>query len=542
VARGFFSRLLDLFPQPELTQAVLQAEAGLALGDDLEPNLIDKVLPVLNRRGAVDHVAKRLRSDRTIMFNADGPMLARGRAARLNHVMAFAVLQASAKAGVQIRRSTGKIAGVVKDSSGFHVTGPVSAGGPPSDPFGMVILRHGPNRAERYGVVSPYYGDYRAYAAILLTSAPELAEPPRLHPSTFAFFDPLFSNRFLDLQSNQARIALTRTRDTTLLISWDSAAHMPIQQGVQDLKALAFQCERLTKPVTLQLNAARAQLSTYGDVLFRLAKASAGNIKLESGADFGSEWNDFDSTIAAGSTFTSPYPILELPDATSLWEALEQCLLRHIDAGLETVINTTACDAIGPIHADIVATLKPTWSGWRTVIDASPKMRSDFLKLLVRVEQAGPERWDGNHGCLPNLVAALVLMLATHAGESFLPAQCTPGNLMFGGTAVGLGSGCDRVLGRPIADMQDPEAWNVDALILSAATEEMFADAGLISDAGATPPTLLRPARVAPVVVQNTRIWRERLNAGPSHWTPAVLKEFASWRARQDAQLKDISC
>lgn len=535
---AFTSEFLSLFPQPELAQVVMDAENSVAPGDDLEPAFVEKVLPILRRRGVVDYLTARLRKDRSITFNADGPTLARGKAARLNQVMAFAVLEAAKKAPLNIARSLGKVANVTKHNGTFNVVGPLGAGAALNDPFDTVILRHGPNRLQRYDNVSTYYSGYRTHVEKLLTSTPNLSEPPRLHPATFAYFEPLFSGAFLDHQSQQSRLALAQIRNSTVLIRWDQAAHIATQQGPQDLATIARECERLSAPITLQFDASPAHLEPHAEVIARLARASGGKLKLTSGVNYALDWAVVDSAIPVGAALTSPEQISGLPAIDLLWAALDQSLLRHVDAGLQTVIVTSACAAIGPIHSDIVAMLSPTWTAWRTVIDASPEMLRDFLKLLVRVEQAGPERWDGDQACLQYLVAALVLMLATHAGEPLLPSRCTPGNLTFGGNAVGLGSGCDRVHSKPIADMQNPELWNVDALILSGANEEMFADAGLIRDGGVTPLTLLRPVRVPPVVVQNTRVWRERLAAGPAQWTPAVLKEFAKWRKRQDAQLK----
>jgi hypothetical protein len=273
----------------------------------------------------------------------------------------------------------------------------------------------------------------------------------------------------------------------------------------------------------------------------RLARASAGKLIVRATPSFGDEWRKIDPGIADAPLFANPYAICAMPEPTALWQTLEQCLLQYLDKGLQSVVATNQCSTIGPIHPDLAATLLPTWNKWRQVIDNSPDIRRDFLRLLVRVEPAGSDTWDGDVGAVPNLVAALVLMLATHASEELTPAQCIPGNLTFATHAVGLGSGCDRIRGTPIADLQDAEVWSVDALILSGATEEMFANPGFIGDGGSPTQTLLRPTRVSPAVVQNTRLWRDRLKAGLEKWKAAVASEFSNWRARQDAQLRDES-
>jgi len=534
----FTHEFLSLCPQPDLARAVMVAEARVAMGGDLECEFNDQVLPILKRRGAIDSLQKQLRRDRSIVLNARGPLLAKGKAARLNQVMAFAILRASKEASVKITRSVGKIQGVTKTSNSFSVDGPLVDGAPLRVPLDMVILRHGPNRGARYQPVSALYSGYRSHLGALLAGTPTLGDPPRLHATTFAYFDPRYSAAFLDLQSQQARSARAQVRQAVVLIRWDEAAHIATQQGAQDLASVAAACECLSTPATLHFDALPSRLDGHSDVLLRIVRASAGKLKATSTPDHASQWREIEPAIGADNAFSSPESIRELPPVDALWTALDECLLRCLDKGLDGVVSSLVCDAIGPIHADIAATLPPTWKQWRATIDASAAVRVDFLRLLFRVEQAGSDRWDGNHACVPNLIAALVLMLATHAGEALVPAQHPRGNLLFRGDAVGLGSGCDRVLGQNIADLQDPELWSVDALILSGAKEEMFADAGLIRDGGEAPPTMLRPTHVAPAVVQNTRVWRQRLQAGLTQWKPAILQEFARWRARQDAQLQ----
>ncbi|MBY5592869.1 hypothetical protein HFO49_36790 [Rhizobium leguminosarum] len=125
----------------------------------------------------------------------------------------------------------------------------------------------------------------------------------------------------------------------------------------------------------------------------------------------------------------------------------------------------------------------------------------------------------------------------TSPGEALLPALCAPGNLFFGGNAVALGSGCEHINDRPIADYSDASQWDVDALILSRGEDGMFQASDLLTDAGEAPTSLTRACRVAPAVITKSLKWRKLLNGDIKIWRDAVNKEFDAWRARQQKQL-----
>ena len=96
---AFTRRFLNFFPDDALRVTTEAACAGIAAGDDLEAALNAHLSPLLIERGVLDRLSQLLRSDRRVTINSSGPLLAATKAAQLNQVMAFAVLEAAKHAG-----------------------------------------------------------------------------------------------------------------------------------------------------------------------------------------------------------------------------------------------------------------------------------------------------------------------------------------------------------------------------------------------------------------------------------------------------------
>jgi hypothetical protein len=365
---------------------------------------------------------------------------------------------------------------------------------------------------------------------------PGLFDPPEIAPQTFLFFEKLYVQQVVDHQLKEAAFELQRRRANTIVLSWDAASQRPVQQGPIELTDLARECEQRSGPMNIHLSLPPAKLKTHAEVLSRLASASGGSIRLEIDVSMISDWCGLSEAKPAANLFASPYRALRLPDAGSLWRALDDSLMRQLEAKLQHACTSNFCPTIGPIHSTIASGLMATWTQWCRDMNLNLQMRSDFLRWLVDLDPRIKDGWDGNISNLDSICAALVLMLATHVGEALRPNQCTTGNLNFRDSAIGLGSACEYISDLPISDHQDIHAWSVDALILSGAKEEMFATAGLMGDGGYAPTTLIGSVRVTPAVIQNTRVWRSRLSGDVLGWSTAVSAEFDRWKKRQDNQ------
>lgn len=533
----FTSEFLDLTGRRDLAYSVQAAENSVASkGADLAPYFKSLVLPILEKRGIIDHIGRRLRDDRSLVFNAN-PILGKNMASRLNQVMVYSVVEAAKAKGGLLSFSSGRVTGVHKNGTVFNVQGPQINDAALLLDFDEVIVRHGPDKDARYAPVAAAFASYKEAHGAIIVAHPDWTEPPQLAAETFDYFDGLFSDAMSDLPSKQAREAQAKDRRQRILVSWDRAFHEPMQQGQLDLLTVASKIESLSEPITLVLALPPDKLADYLPPLKRLVLASRGQLRLATVVEHHARWQDISAAVSSLGAFPTPYEPRPLPKPDELNQAVDEMLLRALDLGIQAVIVSGKCPGIGEIHATLTSSFDATWKSWRASIHASPALRSEFLRLLFQVELEGKEPWPGDHGALPGLVAAVVLMLATHLGQTLLPATCSPGNLQFGTNAVALGSGCLHIAGKPIDDFEDPDAWNVDALILAGAREEMFRNAGLISDGGERPTSLLRPERVSPVVITAARKWRRLLEAGQDDWRSAVVREFAEWRDRQDKSL-----
>jgi hypothetical protein len=537
----FIRWFLAMSPGSELADAVRSAEAATRPNMDLWPAYEAYVESVLHRQGIIRELERKLRRDRRVVFNTEGPALSRGAAATLNQVMVFALMKAcEARGEGLIRRSTGHVDSVLRRADGhLDVEGPVPEVGDLAG-FKDVWLRHGPDRAARYRPFQIYYDAYKLHRSELVAGRPDLAGPPRLHLETYAFFDPL-ADAFVDAGRRADLRVAREVRNRTLVIGLDQATGRVYQQGARIAEELAETLGHLPE-YSVQLRLVPDALGLARDELLRLSRASAGRIVLTTGPDYLAAWQTIDPAVRCfDADVNMPFARCAAPQASRLALAIDTYLLELLGAAMVEIVASGYCPEIGQVHASIVAAIRPTWIAWQGVFAADTSLRAHFLRLLWRVEQAGLEPWDGDRGALDRLTAALVLMLACGAGvEDLRPSVCSPGNLSFEAAGIALGSGCNRIGMRRVDDCRDPAAWSVDALILSAASELVFDETGggpLLIDAGAPSSSLMRAARVAPAVIQNRRDWRVFLEIGVEEWREAVRRELDAWRGRQDAQL-----
>jgi hypothetical protein len=141
--------------------------------------------------------------------------------------------------------------------------------------------------------------------------------------------------------------------------------------------------------------------------------------------------------------------------------------------------------------------------------------------------------WSGDHAQLPRMTAALLLVLATNLEEPLMPASIKRGNITFSGNAEALGSGCDTIEGGPLTIWDQPDQWDVDALILSGSAEvEVYSPDDNVLNAGAIGVGMRSARRVRPAIIRNDRAWRQKLNGPLATWKQAVQQEFEGWRQR----------
>jgi NAD(P)-binding Rossmann-like domain len=521
----------------ELAKVVRAVEEEVGHGEELWHTYEARVLPVLSRNGLVDLVSNRLRKDRTLMFNA-AVRFAKGKAARLNQVMMLALVEATKGTGT-LKFSSGDVAEVIKRDSMFEVKGPICEKSRPLPKFHRVILRHGPNKNERFAPVGNLFSDYRRHYAGLLDANASLHDPPRIHPQTFFFFANQVTERTNEPGARSALSSTAKLQSETLLLTWEPAEQQVVQQGAQCFLAVLSAINAQPHPWRLLVACSPNEFKSYKDVIGRSILASAGKLSMEVTGQHVAAWNAVDSNLTGPPHFLTPFDPEPFPTVEALMDALNVILVGLLEKRLEKVVESQTCERLGSIHSTIADTLLPTWRLWRSAIDSDRALRSEFLRLLFQVDLAGTRSWDGDHACLPHLVSALVLLLATHVGEALCPAKCPPGNVSFAGDGIGLGSGCELIRGSLVEDFDDPDEWNVDALVLSQARVEMFKADDLITDGGTVSNSLLRAKRVRPATVSSSKRWRQLLAADVGGWKTAVETEFSDWRERHREALRE---
>lgn len=528
---SFTRDFLSHISSDALRQAALNALDAASSNGDIEPMFHTILRPVIDEYGVIDALRQRLRKDRTLTINSDGPLFAQGKASLLNQCMVFATLEAAKLEAVCMSHSSGRIANVIKTATGFSVSGPLMGGHPLPTNFDHVILRHGPDRARRYASAKASFDPYEAHIKQLLTCKPSLANPPMLDVQIYDRFENLKIEQLVDAAS-QAGLRQQQTRDRLrVVLEVDAAAHLLVERGHVSLLDVAEKCERLTAPVTIHLALSPSAVPNASAFLC-LSRASNGRVILTTVADHAAAWGAVAPGVTVALTGDPRYRGREL-DPSFLQDKLDACLLRLLDGSLKAIVASGTCTKLHKIDASIRDAVAITWGTWTGILQGEAALRFDFLRWLANIEQRGRAPWSGHHAQLPGMAAALLLVLAAHLEEPLTPASVKRGNLTFSGNAEALGSGCETVEGGPLTIWDRPDQWDVDALILSGSAEvEVYSPDDTVLNAGATGVGMLDARRVRPAIIRNDRAWRQKLNEPLAIWKQAVREEFDGWRQR----------
>jgi hypothetical protein len=328
---SFTETFLGYFNQDILRTTVLKAYDGLAPEADLEPFFEKDVLTTFRERGILDRLVPQLRSDRLLTVNSSGPLFSVGKAAQLNQSMVFAVLHAARQAGVVVRRSSGKIEDVIEHQDGLEALGITLGGAPLVERFHHVILRHGPNREERYHPAKEQFDEYEKVSKARFKAKPELLFPPKLDANTYTVFFDLWLQKLADAARRQQLAGRSAVETSTILITWDVATQTLVQRGKVLLEGLVNQCEGVSAPIVVQLEVPPDKLDA--DDLIRLSKASGGKITLSLGASVQEAWKSRLPNAAIARTASSRYPY-RLVSAISISEHVDASLVRQLEGRL----------------------------------------------------------------------------------------------------------------------------------------------------------------------------------------------------------------
>lgn len=533
---AFVEEVLGRFNGDALTRAAEAAFAGQTLDSDLESAFDTHIRPALAAAEVSAWLQTRLRKDRRLTLNSPGPVFAFGRAARLNQVLAYAVLEAATDAGRPVNRTRGTVHSITVEVKERSVA--FETGGPGMMVADHAILRHGPKTAARYACAKVQYEAYLARLASALSDRPELGVPPRLDPETFKFFD---ERRISALVQGPAAADQTNAAargEAVVLVGVDEASKRLFEKGRVSLAYIAERCER-GDPYEVHLVCSPSEFPE-AEALVRVAAASAGRITLSADATVQHDWSKLSVLIKAQPPPVTSYHPVAVP-VLDLESAINACLLRLLDQGLALVVATSKVSGVGVLSPDIAAALSTTWMAWRTALVANSVLCSSFLRWLYSVDPHGRTPWSGDHVATTDLVAALVYMLATHLGEKLHPASPDRGNLELGDRGVALGSGCRSLANEELRDRSDAEQWGVEALILAGTSEVDIVEPFDRLGADAASGSLKAARQVKPALIQNSKAWSRRLAASLSEWTTAVEAEFAAMRGRQKAALEEVT-
>lgn len=439
---AFTESFLGYFNHDDLRTTVLKAYKGLDPEANLEPLFKQDVLNIFRERGILDRLVPRLRTDRHLTINSSGHLLSVGKAAQLNQCMVFAVLYAAQQAGIVVRRSSGNISDVIKHSDGLEPVGLVLNGITLSEHFHHVILRHGPNKRERYRPAEMQFDEFKKVSEARFKASPELLVPPTLDPETYTLFFELWRQKLADVARRQQLAGQTAREVSTILITWDAATQTLVQRGKVALEDLIAQCETATAPIILQLEVLPDQVDA--DNLIRLSKASDGKISFSLGTSVQSAWKAKLPNAPTATSVSSRYPYREV-SAISISDHVDASLVRQLESALVSTQTAGKCDTLGKIATDVLDAVLATWTGWRQTLDASSSLRRDFLAWLGNIGPVSAKSWSGDVGVLERMASALVLILATHLGEPLQPASVPRGNLSFDKNGQALGSAASKV-------------------------------------------------------------------------------------------------
>ncbi|MBR9779730.1 MAG: hypothetical protein GYB52_08060 [Rhodospirillales bacterium] len=533
---SFTERFLSYFEGETLWQETEKAYAEGQAEDNLEKAFDTYLTPLLSERNVLTKLQHQLRTDREITVNSDGPFFVAGKAAQLNQVMAFSVLEAAKEKKLKITRSVGKVADVCKENDKFKVLGPLVEGQVLTQNYDRVYLRHGPDRAGRYKPVEQYFDRYKAH----VNEHGLCDEIPALRAETFEFFKTLEIENLKDQAAKTSEKERLARAQSTIVIGQDSATHQLYEQGSERLLDVARKCDQLTEDVHLLVTLPPDKVSESSDII-RMIKANHERIKLYATDAVLVQWRElYNATMSQNDVFCH-FPARKL-DTSGLSDAIDQCLLRLLDARITDVLQNSNWTALGKIDPSIIAQISPIWTSWNKALQTGPLLRSSFLRWLNSV---GPNQspWEGDRERIGDLVDALLLMLGTSLGQSLDPVDDKEhGNLSFNQSSRALGSGCRKIGSLQLADSYLPDEWTADALILSGTSELARPDEhGRIQDGGMAFDMLESPRRVHPVIILNNLMWRKKLQQDVTEWTSAIESEFKKYHERQDEALKEVS-
>lgn len=538
---AFTREFLNFSKADKLREAANTVFTGKAYLADVESELRANVLPILSQYGVIDSVGRKLRTDRVLTVNTDGPLFAAGKASQLNQCMVMALLEAAEAARIPVKRSVGFISSCSVGASGTALTGTSVGGIADSTTYKHAILRHGPDIRQRYAATGALIGEYEAHIKALFVTSPQLALPPVLDDETFNLFEAKRIEHFELPAALGSALAVAAEQRRIIEFGIDEATKMLVERGCRRLSDIASECERLAERYIVDLHVPPKKFPSPLD-LVRLARCSAQKIELRAGSAVLSAWDEISPGIMQAPRPSSVRTISVYEDVASIADCVDACLIRQLDKGLKAAIAANGAEKLGKISAEILKPVENTWEAWRATLDAAPALRFDFLRWLSNVQQATATPWNGDYGVLRNMVNALIMIAATHAGEPLAPTSLGSGNLSFAPKGVAIGTGCESVGLEPLSSRTTPDDWGVDALILAGANEVIVSDpAGTVSDAGRTGTSMKFARRVRPAIIQNDQLWRTRLGGSLADWKQAVEAEFSAWRQRQDAELQRVS-
>jgi len=533
---SFTTKFLRNIKGSALSEAVFKAESETPAEGDISPAYDRYVRPILDSNGVIDFIRDNLRGDRKVIFNAQGGVvLKKGAAAILNQVMAYALQQACAE-GKLVDVSNVDVASVEERAGKKYI----KYGGSEYDKgFDVVIIRHGPDRDKNYEFCNPYYGDFKTHYEELRKIEPSIDQPPALHCETWLALHAA-ADVFFDDANKRIRADHRNRLDNTIILGFDSAREKLFQWGRKGIEEIFSEPQTI---FTLQLMGVNV-LGDLFEQIIRLFRASQGKLQLSILSTAQAEWPRPDIPRGVFTTpVESPYTSLPAPNLATFSAAIDMHLLNLIDLKIANIIATNRCD-IGDIDPTITATMKGIWDQWLAALKASNDLRTHFLATLWQIEKVALKPWDGDQGCLSKLACAVALALAAKSGlQELNPKVAEMCNMVFKSKSNDgdvIASACSSISNRRIGDYINPSDWDADCLILSGTQDLMFPEGNegvLITEIGGNASSLTVSSRVAPVVIQDDRYWRENLKKNINDWKAAVELEFDKWRNRQDSQL-----
>lgn len=533
--RAFTEHFLNLVSAEELAAAVERAVAAAATpGGDLQAEYDAHVAPVLQAWGVPHGLAGRLHPDRTMVMNAEtGGLLVPGEASKLNQVMAYAlVMAARAQAADRLVVAGGRLLGAAPTGGGTIVDGPTLPDGGLAGAFDLVVVRHGTRRNAHLAWLNGKYEAFVTHRDALVVEDEESVSPPRLLDETYDFFHSAL-DRLYPAPEQLERAHTREQRRRLIILQVDRATRAIVERGALRLE------EAISGSATgleVHLIGDPADFGEFAPALGRALRCASPRVNVTSAGSDLQAWQSVAPWVAQrANPLPTPFSPVMAPAPEALAGLLEQVLLARLDQALGELWASGSCQELGPVHPTVRDAIRPVWTEWLQALRRDVGLRADVLRLLWKVEEDN-QGWDGDLGCVPRLAAALVLMLASSLAVDGLAPKATgrPANLEFA-FGFALGSGCRTKAGKNVDNCDDPNEWDADILMLSAATELEFQTAGYLDAAGGDPlRSLAGASRVAPALVKNNRRWRERLSGPAADWVAAVQAEWSEFRARQD--------